>query len=315
MPLASAAKRMAEAGLLISGAAAVSRGRVRGRTLVLAYHNIVGHRSAVDGDSSLHLPLPLFRHQLDAIERFADVVPLAEVISASPSSASSARPRVAITFDDAYRGTIRLALPELARRGLPATVFVPPGFIPDATFWWDDLGGTTGGLSPSDRNTALEQCRGRDADVRLHHASRLTTVNADARLPGYDLRCTSLDELRAAAAAGPVSLGSHTWSHPNLARSTSDELADELSRPLAWLRQEFPDQHLPAISYPYGLESAAVQAAARAAGYAMGFLVAGGWLPTTLGNLLALPRLNVPAGLSADGLALRLSGLFTTVPA
>jgi hypothetical protein len=42
----------------------------------------------------------------------------------------------------------------------------------------------------------------------------------------------------------------------------------------------------------------------------MGFLVDGGWLPPRPDNLFALPRLNVPAGLSADGLALRLSGLF-----
>jgi len=314
MPLASAAKRMAEAALLVSGAAAASRGRVRGRTLVLAYHNVIEHRAAGRGDTSLHLPLPLFRHHLDAIQRFADVVPLSAILTGDADSASAGRPRVAVTFDDAYRGTIRLALPELARRGLPATVFVPPGFVPDATFWWDDLGRVTGGLAEPDRSAALEQCRGRDADVRRQHAASFAAVGAHAPPPGDDLRCTSLGELRDAAAAGPVSLGAHTWSHPNLARCTPSELADELSRPLAWLRQEFPAHSLSAISYPYGLHSAAVEAAARSAGYTMGFLIEGGWLPGTLADPLALPRLNVPAGLSADGLALRLSGLFTRVP-
>ena len=110
--------------------------------------------------------------------------------------------------------------------------------------------------------------------------------------------------------SGPVSLGSHTWSHPNLTRSSPDELADELGRPLAWLREHFAEASLPAISYPYGLESEAVRAAARDAGYSLGFRVDGGWIPEPAGDRFALPRLNVPAGLSANGLALRLAGFF-----
>lgn len=304
MRLASAVKRMAEAGILLSGAAALSRQRVRSRTLVLAYHNVVEQGSVQHGDSSLHIPLWLLRHHLDHIERFCDVVPISEIqVPAAPKS----RPRVALTFDDAYRGAVRHALPELARRGLFATVFVPPGFVPDGTFWWDDLGRLPGGLSDPVRKIALEQCRGRDADVRRWYGGSLSTTTP----PHPDVCCATLEELREAVAAGFVSLGSHTWSHPNLARATAPELAEELSRPLVWLRDQFPDSYVPAISYPYGRESAAVQAAARNAGYNMGFLVTGGWLPGESAAPFALPRLNVPSGLSADGLALRLSGLFT----
>jgi peptidoglycan/xylan/chitin deacetylase (PgdA/CDA1 family) len=300
MALASAVKRMAEAALMHSGATALGRRRMIGRTLVLAYHNVVADDAASIGDASLHIPLSAFRRHLDAIEQRCDLVALGDILQAHGGT-----PRLAITFDDAYRGTLRHALPELARRGIPSTVFIPPAFVPRRPFWWDDLG-RSGGLPAGDRAVALDRARGRDADVRQHFAARLTDESA---MP-EDFRCASLEELSDAVAAGPVTLGSHTWSHPNLVRATSAELADELARPLAWLREHFPGSSLPVISYPYGLRSPAVEAAARDAGYTMGFLVDGGWLPPRPVSLFALPRLNVPAGLSAAGLALRLSGLF-----
>jgi peptidoglycan/xylan/chitin deacetylase (PgdA/CDA1 family) len=298
MPLA---KRLVEAGILLSGAAAVSRLRRRGRGVVLAYHNVVEESSSDRGDTSLHIASARFRRHLNAIEQFCDVVPLSAIRDAPAGN----RPRVAITFDDAYRGAVRLALPELARRGLPATVFVPPAFVPDGTFWWDDIGRLPGSLSDATRTTALNECRGRDAEVRRHYAEALRTLPPDP-----DLQCATEEELRSAVSAGEITLGSHTWSHPNLARATPSELADELSRPLAWLREHFPASCAPILSYPYGLESAGVRSAARDAGYTMGFRVTGGWLPAEPSDPFSLPRLNVPAGMSANGLALRLSGLF-----
>lgn len=297
------AKRWIEEGLLRLGVASICRRGLRARALVLAYHNVIESGLGNIGDASLHIPLPLFRRHLDAVERYCDVVPLSAAIGRAPEGS---RPRIAITFDDAYRGCLRLALAELARRRLPATVFVPPAFVPNGTFWWDDLGRLAGGVSDAARAVALDECRGRDDEVRRRYYSQLPQAPPDA-----DMQCATLDELRSALATGNVTLGSHTWSHPNLARATPAELADELARPLAWLRNHFPDGCVPMISYPYGLESPAVRAAAKAAGYTHGFLVTGGWLPHHAADPFALPRLNVPAGMSPDGLALRLSGLLT----
>lgn len=293
-------KRILERAAVSSGLLRLASRRRMGRTIVLAYHNVVETAAGSRADRSLHIPLQRFRAHLDAIERYCDVVSLAELTPATRSG----RPRVAITFDDAYRGAVRLGLAELRRRGLAATVFVPPGFIPDATFWWDDLA-RGGGLTDESRSAALDEGRGRDAEVR-----RLWTGQTTAPRAPTDERCCTIEELRVAVTSGPVSLGSHTWSHPNLTRASPDELADELSRPLAWLREHFAEASLPAISYPYGLESEAVCAAARDAGYSLGFRVDGGWMPEPAGDRFALPRLNVPAGLSANGLALRLAGFF-----
>ena len=45
------------------------------------------------------------------------------------------RPAIAVTFDDAFASVLRNALPELARRNIPATVFVPTGSIGGPPKW------------------------------------------------------------------------------------------------------------------------------------------------------------------------------------
>lgn len=297
----AASKRIVERILRHLGPATIARRRMAGRTLILAWHNIVPPGASPGGDRSLHLSLTDFQAQLDVVESLADVVPLGAALE--PGDAGR-RPRVVLTFDDAYRGTLTAGVHELRSRGLPATVFVPPAYVPDQPFWWDDAA-VQGGLSDSDRSRALQQWHGRDREVR----QRLSLKPGPASTP--ECRCGTEAELRAATSDGLVTLGSHSWSHPNLATIPEDELQLELESSLRWLEQRFPDATIRWISYPYGLATQAVHVAADAAGYDGGLRVNGGWLPRLPGNRFDLPRLNVPAGLSADGLALRLSGLFT----
>ncbi|MGH7719607.1 MAG: polysaccharide deacetylase family protein, partial [Gemmatimonadaceae bacterium] len=124
-----------------------------------------------------------------------------------------------------------------------------------------------------------------------------------------EMRCTTEEELSAAARMPGITLGSHSWSHPDLSQLSREQLGEELTRPLAWLRERYQTV-VPYLTYPYGLSSPAVEEAARAAGYRAALRVSGGWATSTARERYALPRLNVPAGLSANGFALRASGLF-----
>ena len=136
----SALKALCESALLRGGPAALSRRRIGGRGLVLAYHNVVADGEQGDGDASLHIPLHSFRAQLAALEERAEVVALSTLLDSTEDvghARSRERPRVAITFDDAYRGAVTLGLPELSGRGMSATMFVSPGRLGDQTFWWD----------------------------------------------------------------------------------------------------------------------------------------------------------------------------------
>jgi|GEM_PF-1281285 len=90
---------------------------------ILAYHLVgAGTNSVVD------LPSHRFRHQMEELKGIAEVVPLAEVTD-GPARRASARPRVALTFDDAYANFHGSVWPVLQQLQLPATLFVPVGFI------------------------------------------------------------------------------------------------------------------------------------------------------------------------------------------
>lgn len=298
-------KALVEALLAGSGPAALSRRAFRRRALVLAYHNVLPDGAPPGADRSLHLPLARFREQLDVLARHACVVPLAELLELATATATTTRPRVAITFDDAYAGAVTSALPELERRGLPATMFVTPGMLGGGGFWWDMVQATAGADLPEGfRLEALETGRGEGERVQVLAGLR----GLEVAPPPAACRPASEAELARAARWEGLSLGAHTWSHPNLARLERHELPAELGPPLEWLRERFPRAE-PWLAYPYGLTGPAVEVAARGAGYRAGFLVSGGWLPVAERNPFQLPRLNIPAGLSRDGFVLRTSGL------
>ena len=307
----SALKGLYESVLLRGGPAALSRRRLGNRGLVLAYHNVVEDGDQGHGDASLHLPLHSFRAQLAALDERAEVVALSALLDSTEDrehAPSRERPRVAITFDDAYRGAVTLGLPELSRRGMPATVFVSPGRLGDQTFWWDRCAPEAARRGDSGfRDTALDELAGVDDDV-----AKWATANgwAEDVLPEA-YRTVSEAELAEAARLPGVTFASHSWSHPNLTKLGDEELRTELARPREWLAARFQPS-IPYLAYPYGIVDDRVAAAAADAGYEAGFRVEGGWLAQGRPpDRFLLPRLNVPAGLSDTGFRCRLAGLLS----
>lgn len=300
-----ALKHAAEVLLSRGGAVRVARALGRRRALVLAYHNVVPDGQPPGGDLSLHISRGAFAAHLDLLARDHQVVPLHSLLSGS--SAAAGRPPVAITFDDAYHGAVTAGVRELASRGMPATIFVAPRFLGGRSFWWDSFGDADdAGLAESFRMHALGPLRGEEEVIRRWAATHGET---ERPVPCH-ARAASEEDLREAVSHPGITLGSHTWSHPNLARLTPEEVREQLARPLVWLRERFGDAVIPVLAYPYGLSSSCAEQAAEAVGYSAGFRVEGGHLPEQQGNAFALPRLNVPSGLSAAGLALRSAGIF-----
>lgn len=296
-------KRSVERVLCGTGLARLARVHRRTGTLVLAYHNVVPEGGACGGDRSLHLPQREFARQLDLVQRTHEVVPL-DRLFAPPAGR---RPRVVVTFDDAYQGAVTAGVEELARRGLPATVFVTPAFVGGRSFWWDALARPgDAGLPDELRRRCLTELRGQDAEIR-----RWAEDNGVAAGPVEPHQTGATEaQLEAAFRTEGITAAAHTWSHPNLAALRPDELEEEMVRPLAWLRERFPGV-LPWLTYPYGLSSPAVEEAARRAGYRGAFRVEGGWMPRpgAAQRPHALPRSNVPAGASLEHFELRTSGL------
>lgn len=296
-----------ESGALSLGLHRLSRRRVGGRALILAYHNVVIAPDDAGADASLHLPADAFRAHLEALVRTHDVVCLEALLGDRDAASPSARPRVAITFDDAYAGAIEHAVPLLAEQGLPATVFVPPGCLGGQSFWWDRYA-LTGRAAAEFRRMALEEAGGRSNDVdRLALTRGLRHVDP----PAASLSAHA-ERLDAALSAHPgLTVGAHSWSHASLVACDDNALSRELTEPRTWLRDRYGDRALPVVSYPYGIADGRVHGAAERAGYRQGLAIAGGWLHAA-SDPFEIPRLNVPAGLTASGFRLRIDGALGT---
>ena len=165
------------------------------------------------------------------------------------------------------------------------------------------------GLDGDLREHAIWDLGGEDHAVRRWAAERGLGSHP---VPEY-ATVASEEELQSALRHPGITLASHTWSHPNLARIPAAHLASELTRPLDWLRQRFSSV-IPWLTYPYGFATPAVAAAAATAGYRGALCLGNGWFSPDSVNRYAVPRLNVPSGLSQHGFVLRMSGLLRALP-
>jgi peptidoglycan/xylan/chitin deacetylase (PgdA/CDA1 family) len=141
-----------------------------------------------------------------------------------------------VTFDDAFRSVLNLALPILRRLELPGTVYVPTAYpgteVPMA---W----------------------KGYDQWVGTPHE--------------HELACLSWGQLRALHALG-WEIGSHTDSHPRLTTLDDASLMRELHTSRAKCESEM-DAPCLSFAYPYSDHDARVVEATRKAGYLLGTTV------------------------------------------
>jgi peptidoglycan/xylan/chitin deacetylase (PgdA/CDA1 family) len=203
--------------------------------VVLCYHSV--HPSVPYASAS---PAEFARH-LDWLASACDVVPLDRVgdpAEGAPGAGDApGRPRVALTFDDGYDDNHAYALPLLAERGLPATFFVTAGFL--------------------ERDEAV-----------LAHLAHIWRTPVDALTP---LTWSQVAEMHAAGMA----IGSHTWSHANLAVLAAPQATHELrgSKDVIETRLGAP---VDAVAYPFGKLRhnvvAETFALAEAAGYRRGYV-------------------------------------------
>jgi len=297
-PVRSVVKRVAELLLVGSGLPRARLRRMSDSIAILAYHNIVPDGAEPAGDRSLHLPQRAFAAQLDRLVETHEVIRLEDLHL--PADAG-ARPRAVITFDDGYMGALTDGVEELEKRGLPATFFVNPGALEWDGFWWDLFADPESGeLPPGFREHALDSLGGRQ-ELILEWARNLGMT--PSALPA-NARPASIDQLLRIGAQSLFTLASHTWSHPNLTSLEEEELRSELERSRHWIRERAGSSS-EWITYPYGLASELVM---RVTGeiYGGGLLVSGGAADADgiRRKPHAVPRINVPSGLSGEGLRL-----------
>ncbi len=162
----------------------------------------------------------------DEVPRFErqmrDLTDRARAVFADDPSSTNGRQSVAVTFDDAFQSVFERALPILAKHEIPASVFVPTGYLGAEPGW---MTGRSNGTGPV--------------------VSRSVLATQDGRR---------------------VRIGSHTVTHPRLARLDRRQVWTELQTSRQTL-EDITGGPVRMLSLPFGSVSAEVVAAAGDAGY------------------------------------------------
>ncbi|QYN34472.1 polysaccharide deacetylase family protein [Pseudonocardia sp. DSM 110487] len=261
------------------------------RLLVLGYHNI---ESTWFWPSRPGAGIATFARQMRVLHRIANVVPLEDALDALAAGRPLPPRAVALTFDDGYRDNLELAAPVLRGYGMPATIYLVPGFLSgEQHAWWERLGWAVGrARARRVRLDGQELVLGDDGAAlrtvetlvkRMTHDERMNAVERlveDLR-PSGEYRADELfldwDAARGLVPAG-MTVGSHTLSHAILGRETAADQHVDLRESRRVLQRELSAE-VATLAYPNGTRDDyddATFAAAREAGYSHAVTAWGG---------------------------------------
>lgn len=236
--------------------------RVRGVGLALLWHRIRPSPPAAS-DVVETVRTEVFRRQLRALTRIADVVPLA----ALDDREAGARPRIALTFDDDDAGHARFTLPVLVELGLPATFFLSGRWLHGlGPYWWEMLerriaaegvDGVAAALGSS-ATTAQQLAVEVEGTEVAHELARAGDAATDEHPMTHD-------DARQLVAAG-MEIGFHTIDHPVLPLLDADTVVDAVRRGRAELEQDL-DVPVARFAYPHGRLDAVSRRAVAEAGF------------------------------------------------
>jgi peptidoglycan/xylan/chitin deacetylase (PgdA/CDA1 family) len=247
-----------------------------------------------------------------------DIVPIDEAYRRVVAGKSAKR-FVTLTFDDGFRDNLAFAWPILKRHEIPFTIYVASSFA-DGTgvLWWVVLERAVAGndrieveldgvARAFDCSTLQAKCesfstlywwlraRERQADIDKVIAGLAFGCGIDTGKLCREL-CMGWDELAGLAADPLVTIGSHTISHPFLAKLPAEAVREEMAganRRIAAMLGKQP-QH---FAYPVG-DPGAAGARDYAIAAELGFRTAVTTRPGVLlarhgSQLNALPRISV----------------------
>jgi peptidoglycan/xylan/chitin deacetylase (PgdA/CDA1 family) len=281
---------------------------------ILNYHRVIPESQARRDfvEPGVYVTPESFGQQLDWLNRYFRVLPLHEVGRALLDRRSLPERACSITFDDGWQDNYEHALPELARRGLPATIFVVTRRVgSDGAFWPDEvcrrvaplserdqheLASRLGvGVGPPTLNDLLEFLKRQPEDDRNEVLDELRSHTEAPRSRGRELM--NWDELGRLSGAG-IDIESHGATHAILTGLRHDQAVAEMRDSLADLRARGLGRH-GLLAYPSGGYDGGVMKAAREVGYRAAVTIEDG-LASKASDVFALPRLCVHQGIASS---------------
>lgn len=320
------------------GLFALARRACRGQLRILCYHGIWTGGAPHYGDC-LFMSAGRFAARMRMLEASGcDILSLDEALQRLDDGSLPAFP-VVITIDDAWSGTQRHMLPELARRRWPATLYVT-SYYPDkdapvinvmlgylfahiadlpearATLKRELPELDLSGVGDAD---GLVDAVLADLDTMDSMAARMQRVRCIAAALGLDVETCIADrrfhlmsaEALADACRDGVDLQLHTHRH-RMYDFDATRLGDDLATNRAWIasRTGCDPARLRHFCYPSGVHDEAAFATLRAAGVVSATTTDFG-LVTRASNRMALPRILDCESLEDIELEARLSGFWS----
>lgn len=289
-----------------SGAGRAARARLDGsRAAVLMYHRVLPRTRASQEyvEPGMYVAPETFARHLDWLEEFFRVLSLDELVTRLAEDRPLPPRACAITFDDGWRDNAEFAVPELARRDLPATIFVVTERVgTKGAFWPDELLRRVMPLPlPEQQDLALRlgvEAAGNPAGALLAHVKALSDADrrsaleslrgATASPPAQTAELLDWEEVDRVAGQG-IDIEAHGATHAILSSLPAEEIERELQSALVTLRERGHGRRA-LLAYPNGSHDERVRRIARAVGYRAAVTTRNG-LATAGTDPMAVPRL------------------------
>jgi peptidoglycan/xylan/chitin deacetylase (PgdA/CDA1 family) len=280
------------------------RNRSGKQYLILMYHRVLPSDQVKPWvQAGMYVDPDTFEMHIRYLKQYFQVVSLFEKFSTiqAARNSESIRPACILTFDDGWRDFYEFAYPVLKRNQVPATVFLPTGYVgTNDWFWTDRLAWLLKNVIPPARqdkqgNSLLERiARIQGAyEERLEAAIHMLKNRNDQEIEEViaELRervgigatpnqrvFLNWEEVREMRGSGLVTFGSHTHNHRILVHLKEDEVREELvlSKKILF-REGVVDPSFIPFCYPNGNSNQRIACMVRETGYHAAVSTVNGW--------------------------------------
>jgi peptidoglycan/xylan/chitin deacetylase (PgdA/CDA1 family) len=250
------------------------------RTLV--YHGICLNRP--HKFNTLFVTLKKFERHLQLYKKYFAVVSLDEVFE---NRLDPDRFSVCLTFDDGFANNYKYVLPLLEKYQIPATFFITSIRTEGFDFLWNDAVSIAGRIGPqklflgnqeftrlngnyksvAENRYLKDVLRNESFKKRQEVIRTLSTVTSfkERVHTDYWLQLT-IEEIKRLADSKWVTIGSHSAYHNDLAKTSIQDLKEDLKRSKSFL-ENVTGRAIEALAFPYGSYTQEVVEQAKLAGY------------------------------------------------
>ncbi|MGB3238646.1 MAG: polysaccharide deacetylase family protein [Geitlerinemataceae cyanobacterium] len=283
-----------------------------GGAIVLMYHSIAPPELARWIDPGVRKTPEIFEWQMQFLARHRRPISLSQLLAELDRGETPPAGTVVVTFDDTYQDNLTVAAPILARYGIPATWYLPTGWINRGENPWIDRLYTAFGTRTQNRllldigNWDLSDTVQRDAayttliealiGATYNDRERLITQVIDRLQPTETppRLILSWEEIRTALREFPyLEMGLHGTHHIDLSHSSPGKVRSDIEGCIADYRRELKRDPVH-FAFPYNRHSNAARSLLRELGLHSAMGSGGDELVCVGADRFAIARIDPP---------------------